>query len=237
MKKVILASTILAMVGSANAESLFESYIPLIGIDYKWTRATIVNDWNHFFAESFPGVSIYGAMKFMENLGVELGYDMTARKGKNTAVRAGDSLGGLTLGNAVGNPSGYHTSLRFAGIHADLIGFLPIDANLELFFTLGVAKVKPTVFVQSLNLSPTDLSNAFNEAMISLRGQHHKVSRIGIGANWAISDSVGFRAKVLWEGMHTLMLKDNVSAGVNQVTVLKPWLKGYSIAFGFFMKY
>ncbi len=232
MKKIILASALLAFSGSANAGTLFENYVPMLGIDYKWTKAKIKTDWNYLFAESFSGISLYASMKFMENFGAELGYDMTARKSKNRALNEGDMVGGCTVPVGVGSPYGFHTSLRFAGAHADLIGVLPVDSNLEVFVSLGLGKVKPTIFIQSLTGSNTD----FDEAVTSVRGQHHRVNRIGIGANWAVTESLGFRAKVLWEGLPAIVLKDNVSVGVQPLTILQPWIKGYSIALGFFIK-
>ena len=233
MKKFILASTLLAIAGSANAGTLFENYVPMLGIDYKWTKAKLKTDWNYLFAESFPGISLYASMKLMENLAVELGYDMTARKGKSRGLNEGDMVGGQSVPVGVGVPYGFHTSLRFAGAHADLMGVLPVDSNLEVFVVLGVGKVKPTVFIQSLTGSTT----SFDEAVTSVRGQHHRVNRLGMGANWAITESVGFRAKVLWEGIPAILLKDNVSTGVQPLTILQPWIKGYSVALGFFMKY
>jgi hypothetical protein len=235
MKKFIFASTLLVFSGTANAGTLFENYVPMLGIDYKWTKAKIKTDWNYMFAESFPGVSLYASMKFMENLGIELGYDMTARKGKDRGLSSGDMVAGSSVPVGVGSDYGFHTSLRFAGAHADLMGILPVDSNLEVFFSIGLGKVKPTIFIK--RLGQTNNSAAFDEAVLSIRGQHHRVNRLGIGANWAITESVGFRAKVLWEGIPAILLKDNVSVGVQPLTVLQPWIKGYSMAFGFFMKY
>jgi hypothetical protein len=113
------------------------------------------------------------------------------------------------------------------------MGILPVDSNLEVFVSLGLAKVKPTIFVQSLTGSNT----AFDQAVTGIRGNHHRVTRMGFGANWVITDSVGFREKVLWEGLPAILIKDEVAVGVNKLPNLKPWMNGYSVAIGFFMKY
>jgi hypothetical protein len=231
MKKLILLGIMAWTVsGSASAGTLFEKNVPFIGLDYKWTRAKLKTDWNNLFAESFPGISLYGYMKFTDYVGFEIGYDMTARKSKNRGVQAGEMVGGLTV---PANVSGYDSSLRFAGPYADLVAFLPMDANLELFFSIGLGRVKPTINVKSLTSSTTP----FDAAMTSLRGQHQKISRVGIGGNWAITESVGMRVKILYEQFTRILVKDEVPAGVPPATVLHPWMKGYSLALGFFVKY
>ena len=229
MKRLIVAGAILAAAGSASAEAWFEDCRPVVGIDFKWAQIKNSGSWQGLFPESFPGASVYVGTKFMENFGAELGYDVTAKRGKDLSLVAGDTIGGATATV----PTGLRGNVRFAGPHLDLVGFWPLENCFEAFVSLGLGWVKPTVDVDWVG----GATSAFKNNVTSVTGSGKTIARIGIGANWMATDTVGLRVKALYENTSKLSVVNNMPSGSQLLTNLKPWKNAYSLAIGAFLKF
>ncbi len=228
MKKLIVAGAILAAAGSASADTWFEDCKPVVGIDFKWAKIKNSGDWKGVFPESFPGASVYVGTKFMENFGAELGYDTTGKRGKQLSLNTGDTVGGATATV----PTGIRGNVRFAGPHLDLVGFWPLENCFEMFVSLGLGWVKPTVNVDHVGGASSNLAND----LTSITGKGKTIGRVGIGVNWMATDCVGLRVKALYENTSKLRVQSNaVSNAV--LTNLKPWKDSYSLAVGAFLKF
>jgi hypothetical protein len=228
MKRLIVAGAILAAASSASADSWFGDCSPVVGVDFKWAQIKNSGAWDNVFPESFPGASVYVGTKFMENFGAELGYDTTGKKGKQASFVANDSVGGAT----VTVPTGIRSSVRFAGPHLDLVGFWPLENCFEMFVSVGLGWVKPTVQVDRVGGASSNFANDIT----SITGKGKTIARVGIGANWMATDCIGLRIKALWEDTSRLEVKSNVASSP-VLTNFKPWKDSYSLAIGAFLKF
>jgi hypothetical protein len=230
MKKLIVASAILAAAGTASADGWFENCEPIVGLDFKWAQVRNTTNWKHIFTESYPGGTIYLATKFDKNIGAELGYDLTAKKGKQTSLNPGDIAGGA----ASPAPAGLFAKAGFRGPYLDLIGVWPINEDdcTELFVSLGLGWVKPKVKINQVGGS----SNTFIADITSVTGKTETITRLGIGGNWMASDFIGLRIKVLWENTSKLRVKhDTTKTAV--LTNFEPWRNSCALAIGAFVKF
>lgn len=232
MKKLIVAGAILAAAGSASADTWFEDCKPVIGVDFKWAQIKNTGDWKGVFPESFPGAEIYVGTKFMEDsnfgFGAELGYGATAKRGKQLSLNTGDTVGGA----AATVPTGIRGNVRFAGPYLDLVGFWPLENCFELFVSLGLGWVKPTVAVDWVGGATSNFKND----VTSVTGNGKTITRVGFGVNWMATDCIGLRAKALYENTGKLTVQSNTTSNA-VLTNLKPWKNSYSLSVGVFLKF
>ncbi len=199
VKSLVIAGTLMAT-GSAVAE--LNDISPYIGVDYyqPWMRGK--GDWNLVFPKTYPGATLYVGTKFHEFFGLELGYDWGSRKTKNWVLPAGSPFMGNTLTTTLSG----NTKIRRSGGHLDLVGFLPVAECLELTGSVGFGWVQPKI-TSSFSVTPGTTSNS--SALASVSGKGRGVFRVGVGASYMVTEMVGVRAKVGWEGTSTLRVNGN----------------------------
>lgn len=215
-KSLVVAGAV-AVAGSVNAD-VFADLNPFIGVDYQqtWMKGKESNtDPSVLFGKgqapkSYPGASIYVGTKFMENVGVEAGFDWTTNKKKNFVY------------NAFGAQIGANTKVRRTGFHFDLIGFLPVADCTELFASIGAGWVKPKI-----TFTPTTWNGAaITAAQLARIGETGVTSkakavlRLGVGASYMITDMIGVRGKLGYETTSRLRAKGN-SPGSKSVKAFK----------------
>lgn len=216
-KSIVLAGA-LAVAGSANANFWCDPcFSPYIGADYyqAWMKSK-----SNRYAKSFPGATLYVGAKFYENFGLELGWDWSGKKSRSFTKPAGGTFFGFSQANAV---SGTTTTRRTGG-HLDLVGFLPVCDCVELTGSVGWGWLRPKVSFTNL----TGVSN------FSVSSKSRSVFRLGIGANYMVTDCVGLRAKIGWETTSSLRLQGTVNGST---FTSKPFKDSGTLAIGAFVKF
>jgi hypothetical protein len=219
--KSIVAATALAAASGVNAD-LMADLCPVIGIDYYqvWMKGN--NAYSRLTPKSYPGASIYVGTRFYENFGLELGYDWSTRKKHSWTVPAGATA-------AAGNITGT-TKIRRNGGHLDLVGFLPVADCFDVFGSIGYG------WVQTKISNSASGNSAMSSAIASISSKGKSVLRLGIGANYMVTDFVGIRGKLGWETTSNIRLKGNANF-TNLGFSKKGFKDSGTLALGAFVKF
>lgn len=219
--KCIVRSLMLAgavtIASSVNAD-IFSDLNPFIGFDYQqtWMKGKESDaDAKIFFNEgaspnSYPGANLYVGTKFMENLGVEAGFDWAISKKKNFSLT---DIGSIVPMSA---------KVRRTGFHFDLIGFLPVADCTELFANVGVGFVKAKIVYTS--------ESSVNDHSWSVKTK--PVLRVGVGASYMITEIIGIRGKLGYETTSRLRVRDK-----DDGTPMKVFKDSQTISVGAFLKF
>lgn len=203
--KSLLVIGALTVAGTASADlGTFNEISPVIGVDYYQAWMKGKGDWSRLSTKSFPGVSVYVGARFCDNLGIEIGYDTSSRKSRAWTLPAGTSFFGQTVpaGGLTGS-----TKIRRSGGHIDLIGYLPICECWDLTGHVGFGWVQPKI---NMTVAvPASPNTSIGSALTSISGKSKGVFRLGVGLSYMVTECVGLRAKVGWEGTNSLRVKGN----------------------------
>jgi hypothetical protein len=231
VKSLVVVGAMLAA-GTAAADMDMD-FRPFVGVDYlqAWMegKGTMPNSnvaGQNAFKKSYPGATVYVGTKFMDNLGLELGWDTSSAKTRTStgAVAANGATiagSGVTLSNKT----------KRSGFHVDLVGFMPVDC-WELFGSLGYGSVKAKVSNQTATFTGTTPAQqaAFNTAY-PLSSKQKGVFRLGVGASYMFTDMFGLRAKLGWESTNNLRL---TAANGTKVNLFK---NSTTLALGAFVRW
>ncbi|HXH54602.1 MAG TPA: outer membrane beta-barrel protein [Gammaproteobacteria bacterium] len=219
-KSLVIVGAMLAA-GSSTADMLnMDEFKGFAGVDYlqAWmpgrgsittfsdaTRTDTINA-KSVFRSSYPGATVYVGGKFGDCVGLELGWDSSLSSKKKTATSPSSSPFTYT----------YTSKVRREGFHADLIGYAPMSDCMNLFASVGIGSVKAKISNQVLTASAsTAATAAVNQAALNastplpLSSKRKSVLRLGAGASYMLTEMVGLRAKLGWEGTDNLRLKYN----------------------------
>lgn len=198
-KSMVLAS-VLTAAGSASAD-WFDCFCPFVGLDYYQVWMKPKNSWVSIFPKTYPGATFYLGGRFCENLGFEVGYDTSTRKGMSYVLPRGTRFfNGTTVSNLTAQ-----TKLRRSGAHFDLIGYWPLVECFELFGTIGYGWVQGsiTTTINNINVDPVA------SAIISTTLKGRSVLRLGLGVNYMLTDMIGVRLKGGYETTSSIRAKGN----------------------------
>lgn len=204
-KSLVFASS-LTISGMASAH-WFECVNPFIGVDFyqAWMRPK--PDFNHFFPKNFPGVTIYLGAKFSNYMGVELGYDVSARQTRS--VRDIES-------------NRFNIRITRTGGHFDLIGYMPLDCYdcFEFFGSIGYGWIQPQVSFYFNGHSLSENNNRGNGVL-----------RLGLGTSYMFTECLGIRAKIGYEGTSSLRYNTRF------IHSSRPYRDSLTFAAGFFARF
>ena len=196
MKQVMKSLVVVgAMLVAGSAAANIDEVKPSIGVDFlqaymKGQNSVTVSgrtvNVSDLVAKSYPGATVYLGAKFMENLGAEVGYDLSSNKKRTTTV----------------GTTSFSARVKRTGWHLDLVGFLPMNDCSNLFASLGAGWVKAKM---------SDVSGTTGAVVTSITASSKMktVWRLGVGANYMLTEMFGVRAKVGFEG--TSALRNNVN--------------------------
>lgn len=230
-KRLIIAGAVLTT-GNVVADMMSVEFKPFFGADYfqAWTRSKGDLELRRgdaisaksAFRDSFPGTTVYVGSKFNDCIGVELGWDSSLSSRKKTARSSANAPFAY----------GYTSKIRREGYHADLVGFLPMDACWELFGSLGVGSVKMKLNDQNLFADAQGNQALLNGlSNVPLSSKRKAVFRGGLGANYMFTDMFGGRIKVGYEGTNALRMK------YANGTTIKAFKDTTTLAFGLFARF
>ncbi len=230
-KSLVIAGA-LAVAGSAVAE--FGDITPYIGADYQqsWMKAN--GPYSAILPKSFPGATLYVGTKVHENLGFEAGYNWSKTQKKTADIPAGfDGLRNLGLATQATAQPGSKITLRRNSAFFDVVGFLPVMDCVELTGSVGYGYVMPKLSIT------TSGSTGFDNAGYALRSQH--VVRVGLGANYMVTEMVGVRAKLGWESTKATHFKHTAAHDAlranNGVQTRRPLKDSTTLNVGAFVKF
>jgi hypothetical protein len=226
-KNICMLSALL-VAGAVNADEWSE-FTPNFGVDYyqTWTRGQ--GDWKKVFPRTYRGATVYVATRFCQNLGLELGYDMSMRAKKEWSLSGGSAFfNGIVPNTGLTGT----TKARRSGVHLDFLGFLPVADCFDLFASVGYGLVQSKVDVTISTISGSNQGSA----LASVSGKGRSVLRAGVGGSYMVSNMVGLRAKLGWETTSTLRVTGNdafTSLGYRS----KGWKDTTALSIGAFVKF
>lgn len=201
MRVLVLASVMLAS-GSAVSETVSD-ILPYIGFDYYHAWMKGKSSWNLVFPKTYPGASVYVGSRFHDFCGIELGYDASTRQKRDWTLASGSTFFSSRLTQSISGT----TKVRRNGGHVDLVGFLPVVGSLELLGSVGAGWIQTKIETAFT----TGGSSTVGSALASVAGKGRMVFRVGLGASYMVTDMVGIRALVRWEGTSSLQVKGNAN--------------------------
>jgi len=226
-RSFVLASA-LATAGSAGA-AVMDDFVPFIGVDYKqlWVRGN--GDYRNAFPKTYPGGTIYVGSKFTDCFGAELGYSFSTRKKHDWTD---PDFSSVSIASA---------RVRFTSFHLDINGYIPLDNCWELIGSVGVASMKPKVNFSANTSAAAGLTAAQIDGINSINGKSKAVFRVGVGAQYLVTEMVGIRAMVRWENTHRLTVSGNQNFGnfmtAGFINTTRPFKDAISLAVGLFVRF
>lgn len=202
MKKILSALLLTTFIaGTAEAAPAYNNngffFKPNVGVDYQYTAV----DYDDIQGTgTFLDGSSYETL-FSDSLH-GANFHVGARVHKNLGFEAGYLFTDKSeKDNVLG--SGIDTKVDFSGFNFDVLGYVPVgDGRFELIGTAGVTRLKATA-------KATGLSSADDTEVNG---------RVGVGAQFWITDNINARGLVRYQGADFDGLADNAvigNAGLN----------------------
>lgn len=199
---------------TASVFAFVENVNPYFGFDLQNRNMGYKAEAAKFFKKDLPQISLFLGSRFHDNFGVELGYQQSQKKKKDTTLNPGDiNIGG----EAVGANYQFSSKTKTQGFYVSVQGFFPVEMiskDLCLFGGIGVTrlKIKSDRVLNSLNGVPYRRSQSFSN------NNSKYLMRLTGGAEYYLTSNMGFRASLVYE--NTSKLKPGVT-GLNKSVVIK----------------
>lgn len=134
-----------------------------------------------------PGVNVFVGARFNENLGAEFGFGFISKV-----------KGGAQLNRQASN--------KVSNLYADVLGFMPVSAKVDLIGVVGLGRMKSKPGVANFAFAN---KAALTKAKVGVR--------VGAGAQYNIDKNWGTRAMVRYQKGNKTFLKSNTSVAVGAV--------------------
>ncbi len=206
-KSLVVAS---ALIGASTASAMgcfdFGCTSPYFGAEYEWTRSNTHHRHNDFFenrnhslAKSYNGGNIFLGARWCD-FALEAGYDFTGRKTHSARGLNNTTTVTTAAGTFTGTPF-VRVKNRFDGWHLDLNGYMPVCDCLELIGSLGYGwtRAKFNVNYALVDTAGTVLVRAND---VSHHSNYKGVFRLGVGAQYMVTECVGLRTMVRWKNIN-----------------------------------
>jgi opacity protein-like surface antigen len=131
-----------------------------------------------------PGVNVFVGARFTENLGMELGFGFIQK------VKAGAQLN-------------RNASNKVSNLYADVLGYMPVSAKVDLIGAVGVGRLKSKPDVSNY---PFANKTALTKTKVGVR--------FGAGAQYNVTENWAARAMVRYQKGNKNFLKGNTSLSV-----------------------
>jgi hypothetical protein len=189
------------------------------GADYMYMFAGSKGDWNTIFRKTHPAGNIYIAYNW-DYIQLELGYNWTTRKSKEFALKANNTLFGLT-----NNQNTLLTGqIRFRSTHLDLNFFANIFGSLDLISAMGCSFTRPHIIIQR------SVSSNVADKLLTTQTKTSFVPRFGLGLRYLINEIIGMR--IMWNFDKNSRTKLRQSSGFGD----KPFKDANTFSIGIFSK-
>lgn len=174
---------------------------PYAGFDFQLRKMGFEQGYgDNIFETQYPQGNFFVGLMFTEFLGLELGYEKTLNKTRNSRFTAGDMI----LGNmAIAGTSGQFKSHgQVYGPHINIIGIYQLcqEYPFEIFGSIGAAY----------------LTAKFDRNLVELNGipranrrsfeREKTIWRAAVGAQYLLADCIGLRASLGFENTSQMNL-------------------------------
>ncbi len=206
-RKAILGAVLLGLSLPVLAD---QNLVPYVGADAKWNQMKFKNSaGGNVIAKNYPQGNLFAGLKFNEWVGVELGFENTAKKNRNVTLPGGANFFGVELPPG-GSDFHVSTKTKIDGFNANVVGFYPImeECSLSLFGSLGLARLK---------LKTRASFTVGSDPEVTMRNfvKRTLVPRATVGIQKMLNECIGVRAMLTWEktsAFKTIYVKETESA-------------------------
>lgn len=148
----------------------------------------------------------YVGYQFDQSIGVEVGFEGTNTRTRNTIVTTGDTVTGIDIVKEV-SPVILFTKGKIKGPHVDLVGYYTLDEDLpiELIASVGVAHYKATFERRTVQFADPPVQSQMNRTFCS----HRTVLRLMGGIRTMFDEHVGMRLTVGWANTRKMRVSTN----------------------------
>ena len=201
-KKLALIAPVL-LIGASNVMADDCGLTPYVGLDAQVRHMSYKSGFGgNLFNHNYPQGNVYVGLKFNNCIGIEVGFSGGPKRTRSATLNAGDiNLGVPLVGELVFvTPLVYSTTTRVSGVHADLVGFYPVNCDMQVFGSVGANRLKAHFSQSGISSGPESLIGT-----APLRFKKHKtVLRLGLGLQQMLTCNVGLRAGLIWENTSKL---------------------------------
>ncbi len=184
------------------------------------------------FASMLPQGEVVAGFKVNPYLGFELGYLRSIERHRNATVSSPSTLLGDPL------PSGEYVvsnnSSRIDGAGASIVGFLPINEDIQLLGSVGIARLRVKLHHVPTgdNFNPVYTPAIFAEATRDFVACKY-VPQVKVGVQYMLSQVVGLKGMIGWDGTKRFDLLINKQAKPARVSLKDSYNVGLGLAYYF----
>jgi hypothetical protein len=212
-KKLALLSApiVLLAASAATAENRF-GLTPYVGADAEFRHMDYHKDFGgNIINHDAPQGNVYAGVRLGEYFAVEGGYEKTKTKNKRSTLKSDDTLGGFVLPKNAGDVEtfGFNTITQTKGLHANLVGFLPICDlyRLQLIGMVGFARLKTKTTLTWATLNGAVVAPLVGPGEdINIFKAKRSILRLGVGLQHMITCNWGLRGMLKWEASKKLKM-------------------------------
>lgn len=230
-KLALLAAPIVLLAASAATAENRLGLTPYVGADAEFRHMDYHKNFGgNVINHNSPQGNVYAGVRLNEYFAVEAGYEATKRKTKRSTLNSDDTLGGFVLPRNAGavEPFGFNATSQTKGLHANLVGFLPIcDAyRLQLIGMLGFVRLKTKTTLTWITANGALVAPLVGAGEdVTIFKARKNVLRLGAGLQHMINCNWGVRGIVKWEQSKKLKMSSTnpVLNALNPATLsIKP---------------
>lgn len=174
-----------------------------VGVDMQIRRMDYKGGFgDNLLKKHSPQSNFYGGLRFNSCLGIELGYDTTRTRTRESTLTTGDILNGNALPLSM-SPATFKSKSKISGAHADLVGFYPFyeGSPTQLLGAVGVSVLKGTFERRTLSFGggdPVNVVRAFSQRKAALR--------LTAGLEYQFLQNFGSRLTVGWVNTSKMLI-------------------------------
>lgn len=196
MKKTFTILTLLLAIctHSRVAKAADEGFYA--GADYSYTRFSYNDDtiatgvrFSDVIAEDYSGYSPYVGYKFNKNIALEFGY--SGQFGESSSL----TVGGTT----------YTGDANYWSFYGDIVGIIPVNDKIDILGSIGYERITAEYDLKAVSGTGSSFASVSNDT---------NAYRIGLGAEYAITEKIGIRAMVRYAAIDFQGVDNYVQATV-----------------------
>lgn len=187
------------MVAGASVQAMDFDFNPYVGVDAGMRHMKFSKGFGgKQFEKNYAQGNLFVGAKFNPCVGLELGYTKSNKRKKTAALTAGDAiLGGAALD--AGEIDVSKTETQISGVNVSVVGFYPINDDIELLGAIGIARQRLKLSVQPIANELGNLTAAQQAANLRTFSHSKYILQARVGAEYKFTSNFGVRAMLGWE--------------------------------------
>lgn len=247
MKKklnLLLASVATLMSASTMASAELNWQLsPYVGVDAQVRHIGFKRNFgDNVFKKNYAQGNFYAGLKFIDYLGVEVGYEQAIKKNGRTANPSGAVELGTTIPSVAGTTLYIYSqnSFQMHGPHASIIGFLPFcinDQKFALIGSVGAVSLRTKLVHQPTEFNTGILTSAEREEFRAVFRKRKTVLRAMVGLQHMMTDHAGIRASVGFEKTSKFTILNPVTRNTFNLNLRTKLKDSFNYGFGIFWQF